>query len=94
MKRKGLPSMRTMPVMGWGVPVQWVVSESVRLSVVDQTLKYGSCVMSGVAGGRCCAERGRTLSRDETATSRNGSEFFMTNLRERRRYLRIAPSFP
>jgi hypothetical protein len=31
--------MRTMPVMGCGVPVQWVVSASVRLSVVDQTLK-------------------------------------------------------
>jgi hypothetical protein len=85
MKRKGLPSMRTMPVMGCGVPVQWVVSESVRLSVVDQTLKYGSCVMRGVAGGRCWAVRGRTLSRKETA-SRDGSEFFMTNLRERRRY--------
>ncbi|NYF90474.1 hypothetical protein HDF08_002576 [Edaphobacter lichenicola] len=38
-KRKGLPSMRTMPVMGCGAPVQWVVSASVRLSVVDQTLK-------------------------------------------------------
>jgi len=70
-------------VMGCGVPVQWVVSESVRLSVVDQTLKYGSCVMRGVAGGRCWAVRGRTLNREETATSRNGSEFFMTNLRER-----------
>jgi hypothetical protein len=39
MKRKGLPSMRMMPVMGCCAPVQWVVSESVRLSVVDQTLK-------------------------------------------------------
>jgi hypothetical protein len=39
MNRKGLPSMRTMPVRGCGAPVQWVVSEAVRLSVVDQTLK-------------------------------------------------------
>jgi hypothetical protein len=75
--------MRMMPVMGWGVPVQWVVSESVRLSVVDQTLKYGSCVMSGVAGGRCWAVRGRALRRKKMVPSRDGSEFFMTNLRER-----------
>jgi hypothetical protein len=39
MKRYDFPSMRAMPVIGWGVPVQWAVSESVRLSVVDQMLK-------------------------------------------------------
>ncbi len=41
-----------MPHMLFGVPVQCFAHSSVRLSAWDQTLKYGSTVTSGVAGGR------------------------------------------
>src|ERR1700733_14604740 len=55
MKRKVFPSTRSRPDKGCAAPVQCVVPESVRLSVADQTLKYGSWTMSGVDGGRSCA---------------------------------------
>src|SRR5215218_1444873 len=47
--------MLTMPTMPCGAPVQCFVRSSARRSVIDQTLKYGSCVTSGTAGGRSAA---------------------------------------
>src|SRR5262249_21318694 len=43
------------------LPVQWCVSESVRRSVEDQMLRYGSDAISGTAGGRV------TVSLDRSA---------------------------
>src|SRR5207245_2336271 len=51
-KRYVLPSIRARPHMAWVAPVQCLVQLSVRRSLMDQTLKYGSCVTSGTAGGR------------------------------------------
>src|SRR5690242_15660895 len=61
--RYGLPSMRTRLRSVWGRPVQCLVSASVRASLNDQTLRYGSHVTSGTAGGRS-AGRGAALVRD------------------------------
>src|SRR5579864_208067 len=44
--------MRTSPVRRWTLPVQWRVGPAFRSSVMDQILKYGSCVTKGTAGGR------------------------------------------
>src|SRR5919112_731234 len=44
--------MRTMPTMPCGAPVQCFVRSSARRSLIDHTLKYGSCATSGTAGGR------------------------------------------
>jgi hypothetical protein len=55
MNRNAFPSTRINPTMGCAAPVQCFVSESVKLSVADHTLKYGSCTISGVEGGRNCA---------------------------------------
>jgi hypothetical protein len=63
MNRNVLPSTRTSPVMGCEAPVQCFVSESVRLSVADQTLKYGSWTISGVDGGRNCAETSGAIAK-------------------------------
>src|ERR1044071_3811542 len=40
-----------MPTMPCGAPVQCFVRSSARRSFIDHTLKYGSCVTKGTAGG-------------------------------------------
>src|ERR1044071_1105549 len=40
-----------MPTMPCGAPVQCFVRSSARRSFIDHTLKYGSCVTRGTAGG-------------------------------------------
>src|SRR5271154_4715970 len=60
MNRNKLPSTRSSPAIGCDVPVQCFVSESVKLSVADHTLKYGSCTIRGVEGGRNCADAAGT----------------------------------
>src|SRR5215510_7657809 len=45
-------SMRINPDSGFSAPVQCFVGSAVSVSLIDQMLKYGSCVISGVAGGR------------------------------------------
>src|SRR5438105_13911187 len=72
MKRYALPSIRASPHMAWMVPVQCLVQSSVKRSLIDQTLKYGSCVTRGTAGGRnawCCARArvGTRATRQRTA---------------------------
>src|SRR4051794_15422928 len=52
MTRKAWSSTRTRALIACGVPVQCEVGRSDRRSAVDQMEKYGSCVMSGTAGGR------------------------------------------
>src|SRR6185437_699079 len=52
-----------------------MVLESVRLSVFDQMLKYGLCVISGVAGARCWA-RAKEGSR---RSARNSFNFIETS---------------
>src|SRR6478672_11106687 len=44
--------MRTRLISVCGLPVQWCVSASFKRSLNDQTLRYGSHVTSGTAGGR------------------------------------------
>src|SRR3954469_10857815 len=44
--------MRMRLTSAFSAPVQWVVLRSVSLSACDQTLRYGSLVTSGTAGGR------------------------------------------
>ena len=66
--------MRTKPVIDCVVPVQCCVWESVSLSLLDQTLKYGSCTTSGMAGGRnaggaASAEPASTAARRDTRRS-------------------------
>ena len=70
MNRIGLPSTRSRPAIGCGLPVQCTVLEAVRSSVSDQIEKYGLCVISGVAGGRMagsCAEHAGTAARKQRA---------------------------
>ena len=55
MKRNVLPSIRTSPSIDCTTPVQWRAGSSVSLSAIDHTLKYGSWVISGTAGGRKAA---------------------------------------
>ena len=42
-----LPSTFINPSNGWFLPVQCFAADSFNLSVNDQTLKYGSCVING-----------------------------------------------
>src|SRR6185437_4787676 len=50
------------------LPVQCVVSRSVRWSANDHTLKYGSWTMSGTAGGRCCCAPELDVNRPHAKT--------------------------
>lgn len=55
-----MPSTRRYPVREWLVPVQCLVGEVCSVSVDDQMLKYGSCVINGYEGARndwACKER-------------------------------------
>ena len=52
MRRYVFPSIETREVRALTRPVQWTGKESARLSVFDQTLKYGSTATSGYAGAR------------------------------------------
>ena len=52
MRRYAFPSIETREVRALTRPVQWTGKESARLSVFDQTLKYGSTETSGYAGAR------------------------------------------
>src|SRR5262245_6670851 len=59
--------MRINPDSGFSAPVQCFVGSAVSVSLIDQMLKYGSCAISGVAGGRSgagvCAQTKRARSK-------------------------------
>src|SRR6266536_3439608 len=80
-KRKGLPSIRTMLVRRCARPVQWVVFTSVNLSACDQMLKYGSQATSGTAGGRNGAAMAERAQRTVQNTGRGRNDFLFEDRR-------------
>ena len=62
-----VPSTFSHPVSGCSLPVQCFVGDPVSSFEADHTEKYGSCVISGTAGGlsvgRSAAGRAEVMSR-------------------------------
>src|SRR6185437_1011281 len=70
MNRYVLPSIRTSPSIDCTTPVQCRVGASVSLSAIDHTLKYGSWVISGTAGGRNAAFSMNAVEKNRLAVRR------------------------